>query len=69
MEAKRNVQGSKAYDVRLQSFKKKLDLVSKLQPDEDFLHPLMCSVPFNDMETALEMTLMALEKNSTNISW
>jgi hypothetical protein len=41
------------YDVRLQSFLKQIMEIARMTPQDRYLHPLMNSVPFQDLETAM----------------
>ena len=49
---------SKELDQRYEDFSKKLSIVGKLQPREEYLHPIIRGVPFNDTETALDMAIV-----------
>lgn len=53
-----NKHSKKAYDLRFTGFKQKLTLLGRLKPREEFLYPVMRSVPFNDMETRMDMALI-----------
>jgi hypothetical protein len=48
----------RAFNQRFSIFKQKLTLVGKLKPREEYLYPVMRSVPFRDTETRLEMALI-----------
>lgn len=52
-----------AYDLRLCTFLDDIARIGRMTPREKYLHPLMDSVPFKDLETAILMTGMEHEKS------
>jgi len=60
---KTNKRGKNDYQMRLDAFLAQLEDVIKA-PREDYLHDLMDTVPFRDLETALMMT--GLDMRSAN---
>ncbi|MEM6781169.1 MAG: hypothetical protein AAF569_04850 [Pseudomonadota bacterium] len=48
----------KKLDAEFSVFKRKLNMVGKFEPREEYLYPLMKTVSYRDAETALDLTIM-----------
>ena len=55
-----------AYDVRLYKFLRGIISVSAMGPKGKYLHPMMDSVPFKDLETAILMAHIECREGETN---
>lgn len=58
----RNVRGQQNYEARLTAFLSQIDDVRKRAPGEEYLHAIMDTVPFRDLETALMMAQMDMDE-------
>ena len=58
----------KRYDVRFRRFIREITVVSRMNPQEQFIYRIMDCVPFKDLETAVMMAKIDYEALLTDRS-